>query len=97
MIVIIFLNFCPNHSGGSGAVVMLLSQALLPCAQAFAPGAMIFVVVGEPAPESPRNGNTDLATKGALVGLAVMMILEPAAFLGGCLLGARKEGLGRMT
>ena len=51
---------------------------LLPYALAFAAGAMIFVVVEELIPESQRNGYSDFATGGALVGFAVMMMLDVA-------------------
>ncbi|MBN1794021.1 MAG: ZIP family metal transporter [Candidatus Omnitrophica bacterium] len=61
---------------GAGAV--LLARPLLPYALAFAAGAMIFVVVEEVIPESQRNGNTDLATAGAILGFLVMMILDVA-------------------
>ena len=59
---------------GAGAVILI--KPLLPYALAFAAGAMIFVVVEEVVPESQRNGNTDLATAGAIVGFLVMMILD---------------------
>ena len=39
---------------------------------------MIFVVVEEVVTESQRNGNTDLATWGALLGFGVMMVLDVA-------------------
>jgi ZIP family zinc transporter len=39
---------------------------------------MIFVVVEELIPESQRGKNTDLATFGAMVGFAVMMVLDVA-------------------
>jgi ZIP family zinc transporter len=39
---------------------------------------MIFVVVEELVPESQRGGNTDLATVGAMIGFAVMMVLDVA-------------------
>ncbi len=61
---------------GAGAVLM--AQPILPYALAFAAGAMIFVVVEELVPESQRSGNTDLATMGAMVGFAVMMVLDVA-------------------
>jgi ZIP family zinc transporter len=61
---------------GAGAV--LLAKPLLPYALAFAAGAMIFVVVEEVIPESQRNGNTDLATGGTILGFIVMMILDVA-------------------
>jgi ZIP family zinc transporter len=53
-----------------------LARPLLPYALAFAAGAMIFVVVEEVVPESQSGGNADLATLSALVGFAVMMLLD---------------------
>jgi len=44
----------------------------------FAAGAMIFVVIEELIPECQRNGHTDLATMGAMIGFAVMMVLDVA-------------------
>jgi len=61
-----------------GAAAVVYSRPLLPYALAFASGAMIFVVVEEVIPESQRNGNTDLATAGTIVGFLVMMILDVA-------------------
>jgi ZIP family zinc transporter len=55
-----------------------MTKPLLPYALAFAAGAMIFVVVEEVIPESQRGGNTDLATMGAMLGFAVMMVLDVA-------------------
>jgi ZIP family zinc transporter len=51
---------------------------LLPYALAFAAGAMIFVVVEEVVPESQLSGNRDVATMGAMLGFAMMMVLEVA-------------------
>jgi len=39
---------------------------------------MIYVVIEEPIPESQRDGNTDFATMGGMVGFAVMMCLDVA-------------------
>jgi ZIP family zinc transporter len=39
---------------------------------------MIFVVIEELVPESQRGGNADLATAGAMIGFAVMMVLDVA-------------------
>jgi zinc transporter, ZIP family len=39
---------------------------------------MIFVVTEEVIPESQREGNTDLATLAALLGFAVLMVLDVA-------------------
>ena len=65
-------------AGVIGAAAVLVSQALLPYALAFAAGAMIFVVVEELVPESQRGGNGDLATMGVMIGFTVMMILDVA-------------------
>ena len=63
-------------AGVLGAAAVLVAQPILPYALAFAAGAMIFVVVEELVPESQRGGNTDWATMGAMVGFAVMMVLD---------------------
>jgi len=65
-------------AGVIGAATVILSRPLLPYALAFAAGAMIFVVVEELIPESQLEGNTDLATMGAMLGFAVMMTLDVA-------------------
>jgi ZIP family zinc transporter len=65
-------------AGVIGAFAVLSTRELLPYALAFAAGAMIFVVVEETIPEAQRAGNTDLATIGAIVGFAVMMLLDVA-------------------
>jgi zinc transporter, ZIP family len=65
-------------AGVMGAALVLVMKPLLPYALSFAAGAMIFVVVEELIPESHRKGNTDLATMGAMVGFAVMMVLDVA-------------------
>lgn len=61
---------------GAGAVILV--RPILPYALSFAAGAMIFVVVEELVPESQREGNTDLATMGAMIGFVVMMVLDVA-------------------
>jgi ZIP family zinc transporter len=61
-----------------GAAAIVLARPLLPYALSFAAGAMIFVVVEELVPESQRGGNTDAATIGAMLGFAVMMLLDVA-------------------
>ncbi len=58
-----------------GAVAVMVVQPLLPYALGFAAGAMIFVVVEDIIPESQRNGNTDIATLGSMLGFALMMVL----------------------
>lgn len=65
-------------AGVLGAAAVILVEPLLPYALSFAAGAMIFVVVEEVIPESQREGNTDLATYGVMVGFTVMMILDVA-------------------
>jgi ZIP family zinc transporter len=65
-------------AGVIGATVVILAQPILPYALSFAAGAMIFVVVEELVPESQRGGNTEVATAGAMIGFAVMMILDVA-------------------
>lgn len=59
-----------------GAVAVGMSRELLPYALAFAAGAMIFVTVEEVIPESQSGGNSDWATLGAMLGFAVMMVLD---------------------
>jgi ZIP family zinc transporter len=61
-----------------GAAAVLAMRPLLPYALAFAAGAMIFVVVEEVIPESQAGGHPDVATSGAIVGFAVMMVLDVA-------------------
>ena len=53
-------------------------RPILPYALAFAAGAMIFVVVEELIPEAQQSRDTDIATIGAMLGFAVMMILDVA-------------------
>ena len=65
-------------AGVLGAFLVIKMQVILPYALSFAAGAMIFVVVEELIPESQREKNTDLATMGAMVGFAVMMLLDVA-------------------
>lgn len=61
-----------------GAYLVLAITPLLPYALSFAAGAMIFVVVEELIPESQRGNETDFSTIGAMIGFAVMMILDVA-------------------
>jgi ZIP family zinc transporter len=61
-----------------GAAAVILVRPLLPYALAFAAGAMIFVVVEELIPESQAGKTADLATVGAMLGFAVMMVLDVA-------------------
>lgn len=61
-----------------GAAAVLVMRPILPYALAFAAGAMIFVVVEEVVPESQTGGHADIATSGAILGFAVMMVLDVA-------------------
>ncbi len=61
-----------------GVLLVTHIQTLLPFALAFAAGAMIFVVVEEVIPQSQSAGNNDRATAGAMIGFAVMMLLDVA-------------------
>ena len=61
-----------------GAGLVILSKPILPYALSFAAGAMMFVVIEELIPESQSGENADIATIGALVGFAVMMVLDVA-------------------
>jgi zinc transporter, ZIP family len=63
-------------SGVMGAALVLLMKPLLPYALSFAAGAMIYVVVEELIPESQQDKNTDIPTIGAMLGFAVMMMLD---------------------
>ncbi|MBA7704524.1 Zinc transporter ZupT [subsurface metagenome] len=65
-------------AGLIGAVAVILIKPILPYALAFAAGAMIFVVVEELIPESQLRKNTDIATAGAMLGFAVMMLMDVA-------------------
>ncbi len=65
-------------AGILGAIAVVVMQPLLPFALSFAAGAMIFVVVEELIPESQSSGNSDFATMGAMLGFAVMMLLDVA-------------------
>lgn len=65
-------------AGVLGAAFVLVARPVLPYVLGFAAGAMIFVVVEEVVPESQQGGNTDLATMGAMLGFALMMVLDVA-------------------
>lgn len=64
--------------GVLGAVLALSMRNFLPYALAFAAGAMIYVVVEELIPESQMMKTTKVATIGAMVGFAIMMLLDVA-------------------
>lgn len=66
-------------AGVLGAALVILIRPLLPYALAFAAGAMIYVVVEELIPEAQLDKqDTHLATMGAMLGFAVMMLLDVA-------------------
>jgi ZIP family zinc transporter len=65
-------------AGVIGALSVTVMRPLLPYALSFAAGAMIFVVVEEVIPESHRGHHADIATTGAMIGFAVMMLLDVA-------------------
>lgn len=60
-----------------GAVGVLAMRPILPYALAFAAGAMIYVVVEELIPEAQQE-ETHFSTLGALLGFAIMMMLDVA-------------------
>lgn len=61
-----------------GAAAVLMSQSMLPFALSFAAGAMIFVTIEEVIPEAQSGGNADIATSTAMIGFALMMVLDVA-------------------
>ena len=65
-------------AGVIGAAAVLLMKPILPYALSFAAGAMIYVVIEELIPESQLESNSDVATIGAMLGFAVMMLLDVA-------------------
>lgn len=68
-------------AGVIGAYAVIKIQPILPYALAFAAGAMIYVVIEELIPEAQREeggSKTDIATIGAMLGFAVMMVLDVA-------------------
>lgn len=65
-------------AGVIGAAAVLLMRPILPYALSFAAGAMIYVVVEELIPEAQQDKKTDIATIGAMLGFAVMMMLDVA-------------------
>lgn len=65
-------------AGVLGAAAALLMRPILPYALSFAAGAMIYVVVEELIPEAQSGHDTHMSTWGAMLGFAVMMILDVA-------------------
>ncbi len=64
--------------GVIGAAAVFYVRPLLPYALSFAAGAMIFVVIEELIPESQHCENSDPSTIGAIIGFALMMLLDVA-------------------
>lgn len=65
-------------AGVIGAYMVTSITPLLPYALSFAAGAMIYVVVEELIPESQKGQETHYSTIGAMLGFAVMMVLDVA-------------------
>lgn len=65
-------------AGILGAAAVIFIRPILPYALAFAAGAMIYVVVEELIPESQMSKDTHSSTSGAMLGFAVMMLLDVA-------------------
>ncbi len=65
-------------AGVMGAAAVLYIRPILPYALAFAAGAMIYVVIEELIPEAQQSKDTHSATMGAMLGFAVMMMLDVA-------------------
>ena len=63
-------------AGVIGAAAVIGITSALPYAMSFAAGAMFYVVVEELIPECQREGNTNLPTVAAMMGFAIMMVLE---------------------
>lgn len=62
--------------GVLGALSVVVAEAALPYALAFAAGAMIYVVFDDLIPEAHVHGNGRLGTLGAMVGFVVMMSMD---------------------
>ncbi len=66
-------------AGVLGAVAVIAMKPILPYALSFAAGAMIYVVVEELIPESQQEKqHSNIGTIGAMLGFAVMMMLDVA-------------------
>lgn len=61
-----------------GALVIGVSESLLPWGLAGAAGAMLFVISHEIIPESHRQGHESWATSGLILGFVLMMVLDTA-------------------
>lgn len=65
-------------AGVLGAISVIAMKPILPYALSFAAGAMIYVVIEELIPEAQMDKKTDVGTIGALLGFAIMMVLDVA-------------------
>ncbi len=66
-------------AGVLGAAAVIAMKPILPYALSFAAGAMIYVVVEELIPEAQQEKHhSNVGTIGAMVGFAVMMLLDVA-------------------
>jgi len=66
-------------AGVLGAVAVIAMKPILPYALSFAAGAMIYVVVEELIPEAQQEKHhSNVGTIGAMVGFAIMMLLDVA-------------------
>lgn len=65
-------------AGVMGAIAVMAIHSMLPFALAFSAGAMIYVVVEELIPQAQADGKTDIPTIGAILGFAIMMVLDNA-------------------
>jgi ZIP family zinc transporter len=73
-----FSGMVEPMAGLFGAFAVIAITPILPYAMSFAAGAMFYVVVEELIPECQREGNTNLPTVAAMLGFAIMMLLEIA-------------------
>lgn len=66
-------------AGVIGAAAVIAMKPILPYALSFAAGAMIYVVVEELIPEAQQEKHhSNVGTLGAMIGFAVMMLLDVA-------------------
>ena len=65
-------------AGVLGAIAVMAMKPILPYALSFAAGAMIYVVVEELIPEAQLEKHTNVGTIGAMLGFAIMMMLDVA-------------------
>jgi ZIP family zinc transporter len=71
-----FTGLVEIAGGLAGAGVLALSAQLLPCALAFAAGAMLWVISDEIIPETHRPGLEGGATAALFGGFGIMMFLD---------------------